>query len=198
MLTAEQIETNFNRFRALCEKLEERAPQVLALVDHFETRLALAPASSRKSFHASHPGGFCDHSLRVLAHALKLNAAFGWNISKKSLIIASLFHDLGKLGDLEEPLYVDAEEWKQKKFGELYSINEKIPYMSTPHRSIYLTQHFGIKLSRDEMLAILLNDGYVVDENKPYCLKEPDLALCVMQADIIATREEKVADAKQD
>ncbi len=190
-LTAEEIESNFNRFRALCEKLGERSQYALALVDHFGERLALCPASGKKDYHRSTPGGLIDHSLRVLMNARTLTKAFGWQIDRDSLIIACLFHDLGKVGDVDTDYYVPAEEWRQQKMGETYTYNKDIQYMSVPHRGVFLCQHFGLQLKMEEILAITLNDGWVVEENKPYCLKEPLLAHVVMTADYISCMQEK-------
>jgi len=73
----------------------------------------------------------------------------------------------------------------------VYRYNDKIQYMSTPDRSVFLMQHYGIKLTPDEWLAIKLNDGFVVDANKIYCLKISPLVNGVMNADYITTMEEK-------
>jgi hypothetical protein len=191
MFTPEKILENYEKFKSLCEKLGDRAPQVSALLQHFEERLPLTPASSKKQYHRSTPGGLVDHSLRVLAYALKLNSTFGWGLDKQSLILSALFHDLGKVGSLTEDYYIPADEWRRNKLGETYQYNSNMDYMTVPHRSIFLLQHFGVHLKSDEMLAVLLNDGFVVDENKNYCLKEPQLATCIFTADYLATSEEK-------
>jgi hypothetical protein len=191
MLTPEEIENNFNKFRSLCEKLGDRSKSALSIVDHFDTRLALCPASSKKDYHNSFPGGLVDHSLRVLTNAMKLLKAYEWEIPKDSLIISSLFHDLGKIGDVDDEYYVDAETWRKEKQGELYSVNKDIKFMTVNHRSVFLCQHFELKLSFDEFLAISLNDGWVVQENKPYCLHEPKLAHIIMTSDYISTMQEK-------
>lgn len=190
MLSEEQIQHNFDKFRSLCEKLGHRSNAALALIDHFDTRLALAPASSSKKLHAAYPGGLVEHSLRVLGNAIKLNNAFDWKLSKESMIIGCLFHDIGKLGSLTTELYIDSEKWRKEKLGEMYQYNTSLEFMTVPHRSIFFCQHFGLRLKHDEMLAILLNDGFVVEENKAYCLKDPWLSTCIMTADIISTREE--------
>jgi hypothetical protein len=190
-LTPEEIESNFNKFRSLCEKLGDRAPAALHLIDSLGERLALCPASGKKDYHNAFPGGLVDHSLRVLQNAMTLAKAFGWKIPKDSLIIGCLFHDLGKVGDHKHDYYVPAEAWRAEKMGEMYTYNRDMQYMSVPHRSIFLCQHYGLKLTQEEMTAILLNDGFVVDENKPYCLKEPILSHVVMTADYISTRQEK-------
>src|SRR4051812_7253977 len=113
MLTAEEIEKNFNQYRALCEKLGDRTAPALEMIDHLGNSLALCPASSRKAYHLSEPGGLVDHSLRVLKNVLKLNAAYDWKLAKDSMIISSLFHDIGKVGHVAKDgaiteLYIDA------------------------------------------------------------------------------------------
>lgn len=191
-LTAEEISKNFDRFRALCEKLGDRSESVVAMVDALGERLALCPASAKKDYHNAFPGGLVDHSLRVLGNAIKMSKGFGWSLPKNSLIISCLFHDIGKIGSPDADFYIPQTDqyWIDKK-GEMYTYNNDLPYMATPDRSVFLMQHFGIQLSHDEALAIKLNDGFVVNDNKPYCLKISNLVYTVMTADYAATMEEK-------
>jgi hypothetical protein len=191
-LSPEEIAANFDKFRSLCERLADRSTAALALVDHFAERLALCPASGRKEYHLAEPGGLVDHSLRVLGNAMKLCKAFEYNLPKDSLIIACLFHDIGKLGDLEQEYYLPQDsDWHRDKLGEMYKHNKDIKYMTVPHRGVWLCQHFGLKLTQDEWLAIMLNDGWVLQENKAYCLKEGTLVSVVQTADYLATKHEK-------
>lgn len=191
-LSPEEIAANFDKFRSLCEKLGDRSPAALALVDHLGERLALCPASGRKEFHAAHPGGLVDHSLRVLSYSIKLCKTFCWEVPKDSLIIGALFHDLGKVGDHNCDYYIPQDsDWHREKLGEMYKHNKEMLYMTVPDRGVWLCQHFGLKLTQDEWLAIKLNDGQYIQENAPYKMKEPLLADIVHQADVIATKEEK-------
>lgn len=191
-LTAEEIQKNWDRFCGLLEKLGDRAPAALALAEHLGERLATAPASSKKSFHNCFPGGLVDHSLRVLYNANTLVKAFKWEVPKDSLIIGCLFHDLGKVGDETSDLYLpQTSEWHRDKLGQLFTCNEDMPYLTVPDRGVWLCQHFGLKLTHPEYLAILLNDGQYADDNAPYKMKEPMLALVVHMADLIATKQEK-------
>ena len=195
-LDPEKIFENLSLFRTLIEsKLEDRAPACLALVDALGENLALCPASSRTQYHAAYPGGLVEHSLCVLSNARTLVKAFGHTVDRKSLILATLFHDIGKVGMVVDGTVIDfylpqTSQWHAER-GEVYKINESLPYMTTQHRSIYLMQQFGIKLSHDEFLAIMLNDGFVDPNNKPYCLKEPVLAHVVMTSDYVSTCAEK-------
>lgn len=199
-LTPEEIATNFEKYRSFLEKTGDRSTAALAMVDKIGEQLALCPASSRKDYHAAYPGGLVQHSLRVLSNALKLVKTFGWDISKESLIVSCLFHDIGKVGLANDDqsvtdFYVPQDsDWHRDKLGELYKYNKDIQYMTTPQRSVHLCQQFGIRLNTDEYLAILLNDGFVLDENKAYCLKISPLVYAVITADYISTMQEKVGE----
>lgn len=191
-LSPEDIASNFDKYRSFMEKLGDRSEAALSLVDHLGERLAVCPASSRKDFHAAFPGGLVDHSLRVLSNALKLCKAFGWDIPKDSLIIGCLLHDIGKCGDEDQDYYIpQTDSWRVDKLGEVYTHNKKMQYMTVPDRGVWLCQHFGLKLTKEEFLAIKLNDGQYAEENSPYKMKEPSLAIAVHMADLAATREEK-------
>ena len=196
-LSPEDIASNFDKFRSFLEKLGDRSETALALVDHLGERLALCPASSRKEYHLAEPGGLVDHSLRVLSNSLKLCKTFGWNIPKESLIVACLLHDIGKCGLVEDDgtvvdYYVPQDsDWHREKIGEMYKKNKDMPYMTTRDRSIHTCQRFGLHLTKDEYLAILLNDGFVLEENRPYCMKINPLVFVVMTADYISSMQEK-------
>ena len=193
-LSPEDIAANFDKFRSFMEKLGDRSEPALNLVDHLGERLAMCPASSRKEYHAAFPGGLVDHSLRVLTNALKLCKTFGWEVPKDSLIIGCLFHDLGKVGDHEKDYYLPQDsDWHRDKLGEMYKYNRDMQYMTVPDRGVWLCQHFGLRLTQAEFLAIKLNDGQYDETNAPYKMKEPLLADIVHAADYISTKQEKVA-----
>lgn len=192
-LEPEDIESNWKKYRSLLEKnLGDRSPAATCLLDALEDRLSTCPASGRKDYHNAFIGGLVEHSLRVLRNSMTLCKAFGWDLPKDSLVIGSLLHDLGKVGDEANDYYVAQDsEWHRDKLGEVFKHNKEIQYLTVPQRGVWLCQHFGLRLTKDEYLAILLNDGWVLQENKPYCLKEPLLAHVVMTADYISTCQEK-------
>lgn len=191
-LTPEDIAANFDKYRSFMEKLGDRSEAALALVDHLGERLALCPASSRKEYHNAFPGGLVEHSLRVLTNALKLCKTFGWDLPKESLIIGALLHDIGKVGDHEQDYYIPQDsDWHRDKLGEMYKHNKSMQYMTVPDRGVWLCQHFGLKLTQAEFLAIKLNDGQFDETNAPYKMKEPRLADAVHIADVISTKQEK-------
>jgi len=191
-ITEEQIKKNWDNFRLLCTKLGDRAEAITKMLDFFEERAALCPASSRTAFHAAFPGGLVDHSLRVLSLANKISKAYEVEVPRESLIFSALFHDWGKIGSVEAEYYLPQDsDWHKEKLGEMYKINKDMQYMPNNHRSLWLMQHFGIKLSEDEFLAILLNDGPIDEGNKKYSMQEPLLAVIIHQADRMACQIEK-------
>lgn len=195
-LTPEEIESNWQRFSSLCEKLGDRTDAVQGMLDELDMRLCLCPASAKVDYHGAFPGGLVDHSLRVLNGLVALNKAFDWKLKKESMIIGALFHDLGKVGmpgkDDENNFYIEQTDsyWRDKR-GEAYTYNNKQTYLTTPDRTVFLLQHYGIKLTADEWLAVKLNDGFVLEINRPYCLKINPLVYGVMTADYNATMIEK-------
>lgn len=198
MLEPEKIKENWDKFENLCNTVLKERSGMKEMLNDIGEELALCPASGRLEYHCAFPGGLVDHSLRVLNNAVKLTKEHGWqnDITKESLVISCLFHDLGKVGHPSEkgliPYYLKQDsDWHREKLGEIYKHNPKIPYMTVPQRGLYTMQYYGVKLHHDEYLSILLNDGWILQENKPYCLKEPPLTHVVMTADYISTYQEK-------
>lgn len=199
MLTPEEIEQNWQKFASLCEKTGDRAPAIAKMLEDLDERLCLCPASAKASFHNAFPGGLVEHSLRVLNNVVALNKTYGFNLPKESMIISALFHDIGKVGlpgkGSENDYYIEqTDSWRRDKLGEVYKYNDDLKYLSTPDRSVFILQHYGVRLTADEWLAIKLNDGFVVQENKAYCLKESPLVFAVQTADYISTMVEKNVD----
>jgi len=199
--TAEKIEQNFARFRSLCERLGNRKPAVLAMLDELGERIALCPASSAIYLHNCFPGGLVEHSMRVLQNALKLTKAFGYDkpphsLSEESLIMASLFHDFGKIGSVSEDRYLPQDSSWHREQGRLYTVNKSLVIDPTGQGALFLLQHYGVTLTEAEYVAILTNDGQYAAENKPYSMREPTLAIVIQQADLLATREEKLLDRR--
>lgn len=185
-----KIEANFERFRKLCGLLGDRSEAVSKMVDALGERLATCPASSKTSFHCAYAGGLIEHSLRVLAYAKKLAMTLELDVPKESLILATLFHDIGKVGSLEQDRYLPQDSGYHFDRGNVYRYNNDL-VLRTTDCSLFLLQHFGVSLTDDEYLAIRLADGQYEDANRGYGMEQPDLAMLVHTADVWATREEK-------
>ncbi len=196
MISEEQIVTNWEKYSGLLLQTgEHRVDGIQAMLDHFGDRLVTAPASSRTEYHNCFVGGLVEHSLRVLKNCTRLMKVCPdvyKGIPDESVVFAALLHDLGKVGDLDHDRYVPQTNNYYKERGNLYEMNHAMPYSTNTHASLFILQHFGIKTTWDEWAAILLNDGSVLVENKPYAMREPPLALLVHQADRISCEQEKL------
>lgn len=187
-------EDNVKKVMALVDKMPE--PRRTKVKEMLEGRIGeiyfTAPASTREDFHNAFPGGLAAHSLNVVANLYRLSKALcpdRWPVG--TLAFVGLFHDLGKVGDGTDEFYVPNENPYGRNKGFLFEVNKKLPYMSTSERTMFIFQKLGIEVSFEEYLALKLADGQYVDENRPYAMKEPDLAILVHFADRWSCAEEK-------
>lgn len=137
------------------------------------------PASTK--YHLNKKYGLLEHSLNVAETGLKLLDAYKEDledIHPYQVAFCGFFHDYGKAGTENNPLYLESLEPKKT----FYYNRDIKPYMDVPHRSLYyLTKYF--KLTQEEYQAILIHDGQYVQANKGYACKECPLALLIQHAD---------------
>jgi hypothetical protein len=186
--TPEQIQSNFDLFYKLSQKDESRAETYGFFLESLGERLALCPFNCRESQGWGYPGGLIEYSLSVLNHLRRESDAHKLNLSTNSMITVSLFHALGKVGDIEHDLYIKEDStWHQEKLGQYFKFNENIEKMTVEHRSLWLLNHLEVKLSKDEWLAIMLSSGALADESKFYHAAQPVLSVALNNAIRLAT-----------
>lgn len=199
--TIEEIESSFEILETLITKFvkdEERRDKLCEIFSgEFGKNFMMAPASSKEEYHSSYVGGLFDHTVWVISNIQKLNKELSLGLDPESAFVAALLHDAGKAmsADLSGPLYVLAEEWKAKR-GQRFDI-VKSPYFTTRDRTLFFIQFFGFRLTQEEFQAIMLNDGYVMEGNRSYAMKECPLAFWLSVADSWAAREEKEAKTSE-
>ena len=194
MLTPEEIQENWEMFRDLSKKVgdyNDRLNLVEKMLDKYEDRIVICPASMKTNYHCAYPGGLVEHTINVVKFSLQLKKLVDSTIVQESLIMAALFHDLGKIGNENLDYYLDQQSNWHRERGNVYQVNEKLPYMPHAQRSLYLLQLNGISLTHDEFSSILIHDGQYLNENKAWALKEPVLAVILHQADILSIKKEK-------
>lgn len=180
-IDAEKLESQWKTFEKLCRRLSD--DNLNALLDNLGERLVMCPASSRLEQYGAYPGGMLEHALNVTATMRKLNDALEYGLSTASILRVGLLHDLGKAGDLDHDYFVEQDsDWHRDKLGQMYKYNEDLNKMSVSHRTLFLLQHFGVTLEKDEWLAIQLAQGSHFEENRFYVNHEPTLALLLQQA----------------
>ena len=202
-MTAEKILENWNKLLKIIEDnfsgtLKEN---ILKLHKHFEERIIEAPASGRPDYHNCFPGGYLDHVLRIIETGLDVKQQFikmGVEVtcSDSDIILAAMFHDLGKVGDLEHPYYiVQTDEWRRNKLNEFYTYSKELENLSVTDRALWLLQHFDIKVSTEVWKAIKMSDGMFDAGNENYYRTSSDsrniLHYIVLFGDWMSTVAEK-------
>jgi hypothetical protein len=150
-----------------------------------------APCSSQ--YHLCKEGGLAEHSLnvyRVITRNYAAQCEFG--IGGNSIIIVSLLHDLGKIGQYGKQNYVP-NMISDRKGGFIQS--DKKPFetnkdlLPVPHeiRSIHIASQF-IELTEEESFAILYHNGLYGDLKYAYSGKETPLSMLLHFADLWASR----------
>lgn len=153
----EKLEKNYALFVKLIERIknEEARKALTDLTKELEDRLAAAPASTKLEYVGAYPGGLVEHSLNVLKLSKDLNKVFGAKIDSDSLIITSLFHDIGKIGDEENDYYIEQEsEWHKEKLGMMYDFNPEVNRIPICQRSLWWLNSYGCPLKAEEVAAI--------------------------------------------
>lgn len=186
ILLTDSIENENNR-KAIKEFMED-----------FQERLFTQPASPSVSYAAAHnclPCGLAEHSLRVYKIFRNLvndhTDEFDHEITNDDVIIAALFHDMGKIGDHLDSYYLPQDsDWHFDR-GMFYKLNPDIEYMKVQHRSLFLLQLYGVNLPLHVYKAILLHDGPHDEYNKPYSMKEGLFAVLLSHADVLAAMKEQ-------
>lgn len=176
MIQAEKIQSNWERHLRIIDTYitGERKEKVKAMLNSFEEVYIMAPASGKSWYHNAFPGGYVDHVNRVVKMALQQKQAYEQeggliDFTDEELVFSALFHDLGKMGDVDKPYYLpQTDKWRQDKLQEIYSNNSELEYMLVQDRSLFLLQKFGIQANQKEYLAIRTHDGVYDDANKAY------------------------------
>jgi 23S rRNA maturation-related 3'-5' exoribonuclease YhaM len=144
-------------------------------------------------YHLCEEGGLLLHSLNVWHEADKLyNVLSDSTFSSDSIILTSLLHDIGKIGQFGKPNYVP-NMISDRKGGFIQS--EKKPYetnknlLPVPHeiRSIQIASIF-IDLTEEENFAILHHNGMYGDLKYQLSGKERPLQMLLHFADMLASR----------
>ena len=153
--TEDKLIANWEVFTGLVSKISDAKLKkaLTALCEENAERIMTCPASTRTGFIAPFAGGLVWHSLNVLRTMKELNKLYKANCSTNTLIVTSLFHDIGKIGNKDEEYYQANEEWFRKK-GMFFKLNPEIT-SGVQTRSVWWLNSVGAVLSEDEMGAIL-------------------------------------------
>jgi len=165
-----EIIENFEKFRKLLLRVSDRREALEKFLEKYADRIAVAPGHDRNNRLSAAPGGLVRRSLNTLAVARDLSkmAAFAEKeISAESIIIVSLLHDIGRVGDATGDYYLpQTSSWHIER-GSLYVFNPDIKRMTHPHRGLCFLQSEGVILTQDEWMAIV-SQSNAYEESKFY------------------------------
>ncbi len=150
-----------------------------------------APCSSDK--HLCIVGGLAKHSLNVVHSMMDLNEALKADLPWDSIVVCSLLHDLGKMGDHGKTNYVE----NILKSGNVsaakpYRSNTDLIYLPHEIRSAMIAERY-IELSEDEEAAILWHNGLYGQFKYDIPGKETPLYMILHWADMWASRVTEMA-----
>ena len=204
-LTPEQIQHNWGNLRQIIDInfSGERLEKLNTMYDYFEERMMFAPASGKEHYHNAHAGGYVEHVIHVTTSAIQIKQLWEKNgatinFTDEELVMAALHHDLGKIGDLAEDYYTPNDsDWHRKNQGLVYKHNGNLQFMTVTDRALFLLQHFGITISENEYIGLMLTDGLYEEANKSYYIGysadrslKTNIAYILHQADMMATHIE--------
>lgn len=109
--------------------------------------------------HLAVSGGLARHSLNVLVTMDRLNSILEAGATARDIILCSILHDLGKMGDHGKPNYVP----NFLKSGAIstskpYCTTSELPYMDHEVRSLMIAERY-IALTPEQEQAILYHNG---------------------------------------
>ena len=160
------------------------------LLDYMaESGFYTAPASTR--YHGAEEGMLAVHSINVLYAALDIANALSPLVTeemKDSITICALLHDLGKVGQFGQPLYVENILKKGRSEAQPYKTNPDLLTLDHEIVSVIEIQKY-ISLTPDEQFAIAFHNGTYTSIGR-YALpgKERPLQMIIHWADMWASR----------
>lgn len=170
----------------LVEYLSSR-PGFSILLKVVEDRFFAAPASPKSDWHGCFEGGLAYHTWQVMSIMLKLRETLpqASQVPIDSCVLVAFSHDLGKVGNLDNPYYYPQDnDWRRKNLKEMYTINFNLePAMDVPLRSVWWLQNFQVPFNEDELQAIVAHENY---EDKRYMFGATSLCWLLRYADVWA------------
>mgnify|MGYP001308637937 CR=1 FL=1 len=167
MINQEQMDNNWKELMSIIDKHFEgdQKDNILKLHSDFEDEYKTAPASGRPNYHNCFKGGYLDHILHVINNSLKIKKQYEENgveviHSDSDVVLAAMFHDLGKLGNGREKYYIyQTDDWRRNKLNEWYTHNKEMEYMTVHDRALWLLSKYNISVNEHVYKAILCADG---------------------------------------
>lgn len=152
MLDKDKITSNAKKYYDSLKKYGIDNDQLISFLG---VDFVQAPASTQTDYHFCYEGGLINYMLSTAAYATKINESLSENekVNKESLIKVCLLFHIGKAH-----LYVPNDSQWHKDKGILYKFNQDLISMKPNERSVCYLNQYGVKLTEEELGAILSFD----------------------------------------
>lgn len=177
-----ELRETFIHYASMIER--EGIKELLEWLD--DSDFYLAPAST--GHHLSTECGLVEHSLNVCKMSLQLNEMLDKPVDKESVLISSLFHDLGKHEYFGKKYYKEnILKSGKRSVPKPYEKNKEV--LNIPHEitGLQVLSKY-IDLTEEETWAILHHNGMYGDLKYTLQGKETPLYLIIHFADMWASR----------
>jgi len=167
MVNKEQMDNNWQELMSIIDNHfeGEQKDNILKLHSDLEDEYKTAPASGRPNYHNCFKGGYLDHVLHVIKNSLIIKKMYEKNgvdviHSDNDVVLAAMFHDLGKLGDGAESYYkYQTNDWRRNNLNEWYTHNKNLDFMTVHDRALWLLAKYNIDVNPHVHKAIICADG---------------------------------------
>jgi hypothetical protein len=163
----EKIQDNFVKFTSLVQKIENPAnkEKLLKLLNDQKDRIAVTPTATRLEYHGAYAGGLIQNNLQVTKLMSELNKVYESRLKTDSIILLGLFHNIGKIGNEKEDLYLQQEsDWHRNK-GMMFEFNSDLNRIPVSTRSLYWLNKYEVSLSEEEVYAISSLNNMVASDS---------------------------------
>lgn len=181
---------NYNKLLNLANRFSDS--QIIKLLEDQAERISIASYNMKDSEPYCGTGSLVNFIMDYMKKLKQVRDSFHSYIDLESALTCAIISDIGRIGiDNEDRLIPQDSDWHREKLGQIYKWNEACPKMYVPHASLYWINKYDIKLSHEELLAILLTQDYMSEEAKFYIGSEPELVLCLRTARNIVMTDAK-------
>ena len=168
------------------------------LLKHMEENgFYTAPCSGQ--YHLCVDGGLAEHSINVMNTCFKVANTLYKEVSSESIVIVSLLHDLGKMGQYGKPNYTpnmikdgkptkDEPEQKYKiSESKPYETNKDLLYVDHEISSISIASQL-IALTEEEAYSVLYHNGLYTPLGRSLNGKETPIQMILHFSDLWCSR----------
>ena len=153
----EIIKKNWTTYKTILSRLEDN--DIDNLLDSLGERICIAPANSNNKQYGCYPGGIVVTSTKLAKAMQALNEFHGNPVDIKSVYKVGLLHDIGRLGTIgADWLLPQDSDWHREKLGNEFKVNFDLPKLTHLQRTLFLLNHFQVKLTEEEFFALVSLD----------------------------------------